>query len=181
MRITPSSTRFAARGFTLVEIMIVVAIMAIVMTVGVPSMYRAMRKNDLARAINDTIEGCKLARDRAILDGVPYQFIVKAESGELAVAPAPREGNQPDGANPAGSSSTAGAPYEDFPRKLGEDVMIQLVGVNFVELMDAPEAKARFFPNGTADEFTIVYSWNGSQRAVKVDVVTGLASEYQEE
>src|SRR6188768_3288768 len=74
------------RGFTLIEIMIVIAIMAIVMTIGVPSIYRAMRRDDLARAMNDTVEGCKTARDRAILQGVPYEFVV-SEGGQLNARP----------------------------------------------------------------------------------------------
>lgn len=173
----------------MIEIMIVIAIMAIVMTVGIPSMYRAFQKDDLAKAVHDTIEGCKAARDRAILQGIPYEFVIKAESGEMNVVPAPgpvRGGRGNDfesaGAGEAASASGAtnnanssGAPYATFPRKLGEDVMVQLVDVNFTELMDAPEARARFYPNGTSDEFTIVYAWHGKQETVKLDVVTGMA------
>ena len=59
--------------------------------------------------------------------------------------------------------------------------MVQLVDVNFVEMMDEPEARVRFYPNGTSDEFTIVYSWHGKQRTVMLDVVTGLAEEYRKE
>lgn len=169
------------KGFTLVEIMIVIAIMAIVMTVGVPSMYRAMRKDDLARAVNDTIEGCKTARDRAILQGVPYEFIVRSETGEVDVRAAPvEESSRTAFARPSGQSSSPlpASPYDGFPRKLGEDVMVQMVDVNFVDHMEAPEARVRFFPNGTSDEFTIVYSWKGKQRTVMLDIVTGQAQEF---
>jgi prepilin-type N-terminal cleavage/methylation domain-containing protein len=79
------------RAFTLVEIMIVIAIIAVIMATGVPSMTRALSKDDLARAMKDTIEGCKTARDRAILQGVPWAFVVHSESGELRVEPAPQE------------------------------------------------------------------------------------------
>ena len=54
----------AAGAFTLIEIMIVMAIVAIILSMGVPSMMRAMEKDDLARAVRDVIEGCKTARDR---------------------------------------------------------------------------------------------------------------------
>jgi len=180
--------KIKARGFTLVEIMIVVAIMAIVMAVGIPSMYRALQKDDLARAMNDTIEGCKMARDRAILQGVTYQFVVKSEGGELNVLPAPpkavrRSPDEPEetASTPKTDSSTAGSTYAAFPRKLGEDIKVELVDVNFVDLMQAPEAVVKFYPNGTSDEFTIVYGLGGKQRTVMVDIVTGLASEYKKE
>ena len=163
-------------GFTLVEIMIVVAIMGIVMTIGVPSFYRAMSRNDLSRAVNDTIEGCKTARDRAILQGIPYEFVVK-ENGELNVVPMPGRSESVAEAPDGEKKDSYSSPYAAFPRQLGEDVMVQLVGVNFVELMQAPEARVRFFPNGTSDEFTIIYNWKGDQRTIQLDVVTGMPEE----
>ena len=172
------------RAFTLVEIMIVIAIIAVIMATGVPSMTRALSKDDLARAMKDTIEGCKTARDRAILQGVPWAFVVHSESGELRVEPAPQEGfrGKPKLLAEEGTSETKStppeSPYSGFPRKLGEDVMVQLIDVNFIDHMDAPEARVRFFPNGTSDEFTIVFAWKGKQRTVMVDIVTGQATEF---
>ena len=146
-------------------------------------MMRAMEKDDLARAVRDVIEGCKTARDRAILQGVPWVFIVK-ENGQLNVEAAPREVRRVDmesGVEETGTaaSSTAipDAPYSGFPRQLGEDVMVQLIDVNFMSYMEAPEARVRFFPNGIADEFTIVMAWKGKQRSVTVDIITGQATE----
>jgi prepilin-type N-terminal cleavage/methylation domain-containing protein len=173
----------AHRAFTLVEIMVVIGIIALLMAAGVPSMTRALQRDDLARAMKDTIEGCKTARDRAILQGVPWAFIVK-NTGELTVEPAPQElhRGRPDilaeegGTEP--KKTPPESPYSGFPRKLGEDVIVQLVDVNFVDHMEAPEARARFFPNGTSDEFTIVFAWKGKQRTVMVDVVTGQATEF---
>ena len=170
-----------ARAFTLIEIMIVMAIIAIIMTMGVPSMMRAMEKDDLAKAVTNVIEGCKTARDRAILQGISWAFVV-SENGELNVEALPREERKrgPE-SMVADTESTASklpsAPYSGFPRKLGEDVMVQLVDVNFVSYMEAPAARVRFFPNGTADEFTIVMAWKGKQRTVTVDIITGQATE----
>lgn len=171
------------RAFTLVEIMIVIAIIAVIMATGIPSMTRALSKDDLARAIKDTIEGCKTARDRAILQGVPWTFVVHSESGELRVEPAPQEAfrGKPKLLAEEGTETKSAppeSPYSGFPRKLGEDVMVQLIDVNFVDHMDAPEARVRFFPNGTSDEFTIVFAWKGKQRTVMVDIVTGQATEF---
>jgi prepilin-type N-terminal cleavage/methylation domain-containing protein len=172
------------RAFTLIEIMVVIGIVALIMATGIPSIARALSKDDLARAIKDTIEGCKTARDRAILQGVPWAFVVHSESGELRVEPVPQEAfrgkpqNVGDESGTETKSAPPESPYSGFPRKLGEDVMVQLVDVNFVDHMDAPEARVRFFPNGTADEFTIVFAWKGKQRTVTVDIVTGQATEF---
>jgi prepilin-type N-terminal cleavage/methylation domain-containing protein len=166
-------------GFTLIEIMIVLAIMMIIMTIGVPSVMRGLTRDDLSRAMNDTIEGCKTARDRAILQGIPYEFVLTS-GGEMnvnALPPERGEGLLPDAR--AGSSRTVPAgPYAGFPRHLGEDVAIQLVDLNFISRMEEPEAHVRFFPNGTCDEFTVVYNFKGKQRTAMADIVTGQVSEY---
>lgn len=174
MRVRVSFRPRASAGFTLVEIMITLAIMMIVMGVGIPSMYRAMQKNDLMRATRDTVEGCKTARDRAILTGTPYEFVVK-QSGELDVQAA-KVFTASESAVTA-QKVPAGSTYDAFPRKLGEDVMIELIGVNFVDLMQEPEARVRFYPNGTCDEFSVVYRWKGEQREITMDIITGMPKE----
>jgi len=173
----PSGALRLARGFTLIEIMITVSIMAIFMAIGVPAMFRAMERNQLARAIKDTIEGCKTARDRAILQGVPHAFVLRPD-GQMQIEKLPMEQQITHGApgGSAGQGELAG-PYSGFPRQLGEDVIIQLIDVNFINHMEMPAARARFFPNGISDEFTVVFSWLGQQRSVTVDIVTGLAYE----
>jgi len=163
-------------AFTLIEIMIVVSIMMIIMGVGVPSVIRALERDDLARGLNDTIEGCKTARDRAILQAVPYEFVLTAE-GQMEVRALPLEGG-PIGAPRATPQAVPAGPYSGFPRHLGEDVIIQMVDVNFISRMDTPEARVRFFPNGTCDEFTVVYNWKGKQRSVMADIITGQVTEY---
>ena len=166
-------------AFTLIEIMIVMSIVMIIMSVGIPSVMRGMRRDDLSRAMNDTIEGCKTARDRAILQGIPYEFVLSAE-GQMEVNSLPPEPGQaflPDAPASAGHAEPAG-PYAGFPRHLGEDVIIQMVDVNFISQMDSPQARVRFFPNGTCDEFTVVYNWKGKQRTAMADIVTGQVSEF---
>jgi hypothetical protein len=41
--------------------------------------------------------------------------------------------------------------------------------------MEFPEARVRFFPNGTCDEFTVILSSATAEQQVSLDVVTGLA------
>lgn len=181
-------TAFALRGraraaaFTLIEIMIVLSIMMIIMTIGVPSVVRGLTRDDLSRAMNDTIEGCKTARDRAILQGIPYEFVLTAE-GQMnvnALPPGPGEAFAPD-THASSAKPVPAGPYAGFPRHLAEDVVIQLVDVNFISRMEAPEARVRFFPNGTCDEFTVVYNWKGRQRTAMADIVTGQVSEFVRE
>ena len=78
--------------------------------------------------------------------------------GELNVRQLP--GQQPGRAafgRPSGEAAAPipAGPYAGFPRKLGEDVMVQMIDVNFISHMERPEARVRFWPNGTSDEFTV--------------------------
>ena len=168
-------------GFTLVEIMIVMAIIGIVMATGLPSITRWRNQDQLSQAVKDTIEGCKTARDRAILQGVPWEFVVTiAENGErqLLVRESPREEFRSNGEETRASAKPAESTYSGFPRKLGNDVLVQLIEVNFQSPGEGNEARARFFPNGTADEFTVVYELGGKQRFVKTDIITGMADQF---
>ncbi|HEX7862780.1 MAG TPA: type II secretion system protein [Verrucomicrobiae bacterium] len=178
--------RRAQRGFTLVEIMIVIAIMALVVGVGVPSMVRNMQRDDLARAVNDVIEGAKTARDRAILQGVPWVLVIRENQVSLEAAPGEQKPTtlagipeETDDGAPPKKLPTAPTLQSGFPRTFGEDVAIQLLDVNFINHMegDFDQARVRFFPNGTSDEFTIVLAWKDKQRTVTLDIITGLATE----
>ena len=80
--------RGCRRGFTLIEIMIVISIMMVVMTVGIPAFVRALDKQGLRKAVNDVVEGCSHARSQAILRGVPMEFVIRAEDFSLMVRPA---------------------------------------------------------------------------------------------
>ena len=158
--------------------MIVIAIMGVVLATSVPMIWKAMNKNELSRAVNDVVEGCKAARDRAILNGVPYQFVI-SHDGTLNVLemPKPRkEGDFGDGPSKPQTQVT-GSLMGAFPRKFGENVAPRLIDVNFVDHMEMEEARVRFFPNGTSDEFTIVLTDLKGQRTITLDIITGLPRE----
>ena len=168
-------------GFTLIEIMIVMVIIGIVMATGVPSIVRGLDRDQLARAVKDTIEGCKTARDRAILQGVPWEFVMTIEltaERQMLVREAPRDNFRMDREGARTSAPPPESTYSGFPRKLGNDVLVQLIEVNFAVPEEGSEVRVRFFPNGTADEFTVVYELNGKQRFIKTDIITGLANEF---
>jgi len=58
---------------------------------------------------------------------------------------------------------------------LSNELVIEELAVNFLPLKDADEARVRFYPNGTSDEFTIVVQRRGQWRKISLDIVTGLA------
>lgn len=60
----------AARGFTLIELMVGITILVIVLGIGVPSFTQTLRKNRLATQVNDFVTALNLARSEANKRGV---------------------------------------------------------------------------------------------------------------
>ena len=140
------------KGFTLIEIMIVIAIMALVLAVGVPSIFRAAERDSLRAVVNGIVEACSMARAQAILSGQTQELIIRPLDGAIS------------------------APGMSEPVVIPNFVQIELLGVNFVELQTAEEARVRFFPNGTSDEFTIVLRSDKNEwRKISLETVTALA------
>ncbi len=162
-------------GFTLVEIMIVVAIIGIFAAAGLPSIIKLVSPNPLRKAVTDVVEGCSHARAQAILQGRPMEFVITAD-GAMSVRAAPERTESQSGST-LSFSTPAPAPVAEthnFSAHLHQDVAISLLDVNFVDHMQAENATVRFFPNGTCDDFTVVLEWDGGIRKVSTEVVTGL-------
>ncbi len=180
MRIRTAKIR-TSHAFTLIEIMIVVAIIAIVMTAGIPTMWRAISRDDQARAVHDLIEGAKSARDHAIITGKPYDLVIIADTRTINVEPS----TKPGAATAASLVSTdkgSGSTITDFPRSLGQEVKLTDLFVNNVEFEsndEDPDLRVRFFPNGTCDEFMVVLKKpnDTGERFLGTDLVTGRLEE----
>jgi type II secretion system protein H len=165
-----------ARGFTLVEIMIVIAVVAIVFAMGAPSFARMVQKGPLRQAVSDVVEALGQARAQAILRGVPMDFVLSGE-GIMQVVPASDRESSARTAEAAGvevgeRDLDAGS---SFTAVLGEDIAVTLLEVNFRTQMEATEARVRFHPNGTSDDFTIVLEAGSEMRRIWLDPITALA------
>lgn len=58
-------------GFTLIELMIVIAVAAVLLSVAVPSFQETVRNNRLAANVNEVISALNMARSEAIKRGAP--------------------------------------------------------------------------------------------------------------
>lgn len=58
-------------GFTLLELMVTLAVAAILVTVAVPSMARLMRENQASTTVNELIYALRLARNEAVTRKLP--------------------------------------------------------------------------------------------------------------
>ena len=139
-------------AFTLIEVMIVVAIIGIVMAMGIPSIVNSVRKEGMRKAVSDVTEACSEARAAAILSGSKSTLVIRPIDGTISAG--------------------------KFSATVPDNVGIQLLNVNFgPDLVEADEARVNFYPNGTSDEFTIVLSSNDHEpQKISLEVVTGLAN-----
>lgn len=165
--------------------MIVVGIMGVVMTMGVPMVYKAWHKAPMTKAVSDIVEVCSHARALSIMQGREVDVVFHPREGRLevgastAAAPAqtPRSGGFGAPATPAPASPTpSGA---GLSAKLSDKVLIELMDINKLphEFRDDDVANVRFFPNGTCDELTLVLvSDQNERREITLEVTTGLAS-----
>jgi prepilin-type N-terminal cleavage/methylation domain-containing protein len=179
---TPGARR---RGFTLIEIMVVVAIMAIVLTMGVPLVYRLSHKEPLRKATADLVELFSNARAQAILRSAATEVVFRPHEGTATIgggsAPAPRETPRGD-EMPAETRIPGGTgPTATTSVHLPESVRILLLAIDQMDRMDQETVRVRFYPNGTCDEMFMIYEGDGQQRGITLEVTTGLASTLDEQ
>jgi type IV fimbrial biogenesis protein FimT len=74
-----------ARGFTLVELVVTVAVVAISLTLGVPSFQGIMSRNKIATASNDVLLGLHAAKSEAIRQNAAIRFCLNPSSRSWSV------------------------------------------------------------------------------------------------
>src|SRR5258708_248538 len=78
-------------AFTMIEIMIVVAIMLIILTMGAPAIYHIWHPESLQKGVKDVVEACSHARARAILNDVVAELRINPEDGPLGIITFPTD------------------------------------------------------------------------------------------
>ena len=163
------------RGFTLIEVMIVVGIVAIIMAMGMPSFAKLYRKGPMRQAMSDVQEACGKARSEAILKGVTVELHIDMRGKRLSVGGVSAGSAEVDPFAKELGTGGATAAVTGFSATLAEDIVIELLAVNLNEVVDEEDVAVRFYPNGTADEFWLVLrSGEGEVRKFSLEVTTAL-------
>ncbi|MCB9855123.1 MAG: prepilin-type N-terminal cleavage/methylation domain-containing protein [Phycisphaerales bacterium] len=84
-RRTYRTTRNAARGFTLLELAISVAILAILLSVGAVAFNGARRSSSIAQARNAVLSYAAIARSYAIANQIETMFVVNPYNGRFEI------------------------------------------------------------------------------------------------
>jgi prepilin-type N-terminal cleavage/methylation domain-containing protein len=146
MKTAVASQKSPRRAFTLIEVMIVVAIVGLMAAMGVPSMLQALRKDGMRKAISDVKDALDTARSRAIFSG---------QTTEVVFHPLERH-----------VGSTA----------LPDGVDIAMLDINLLDYGATDEASVHFFPNGTCEELTLVLHSRDEWEKITLEYSTALAS-----
>jgi len=149
-----------ARGFTLIEIMVVVAIMGIILAAGIPSLYGFLHKSGIRKSMNDIVETIQSTRAKAIMSGSKAELIIHPKDGTLEV-----DGGFKGGYGSwAHSAKIEGAKLEALRKNNNDD-----------DLTQAEEVRVRFFPDGKCEEMTmILMSDKNEMRGVSLEITTSL-------
>jgi len=161
-------------AFTLIEVMVVVGIMGIILAMGIPSIYKAVRKEGMRKATSDVVEVCSHARAQAILHGTPVDVVFYPLEGRLAIGGGPASST---GGENVGEETRPSPPSSGSSAQIPDDISIEMLDINLSEYKESEWARVRFYPNGTSDEMTLILrSSKNDWKKVSLEVTTGLTS-----
>lgn len=185
---------FQRSGFTMIEIMVVIAIAAVLLVMAVPMLGVVIVERPIQDTTKSIMRALEEARKQAILNGTPYDMVI--HPFEYTITISPGTGTAIGMAGGAGGSTdrwwdsndTGFRPSVDptqgidrkapaGPFSIHEEVVIEMIAINYVESKDFPEARVRFYPNGTSDKFTMIFSRNADEwRGIHLDMISGRAT-----
>jgi prepilin-type N-terminal cleavage/methylation domain-containing protein len=140
-------------GFTLIEIMLVVGLMALIAATAVPNIYQLTKKEGLRRAVSDLRDVCSTARERAIFSG--QEVSVVFYPGERLFAVSSGGGTEFDPVTGETKAEPMVKPGSGTTGIFPEDVNVDMLDINQHSALEYDWARVRFYPNGTCEELVI--------------------------
>ena len=148
------------RGFTLIEIMVVVAIMGLILAMGVPGILAALKKQGMRKAINDLQEVFSQARGQAIM-----------QNRTVSVVFHPNPGDRSFGTEAGGAGASAGKVSSSV---LPDGVLFAMLEINRMDFGASDGCRVRFFQDGTSDEMVLVLHDKDQWRKMTLEFSTGI-------
>ena len=165
------------RAFTLVEIMVVVAVMGLLIGISIPAFRNITKKAPLEQGISDVESLCRQARAEAIVRQQAVDVLFNEAEEIVALTTAARVIIAPD-------------PFTGLTIKITEET--QLIDQVALEVdlqiiepepdeFTVDEIRIRFYPNGTSETLELRVVGDGEAYRLTLDPVTGRTAVINEE
>jgi prepilin-type N-terminal cleavage/methylation domain-containing protein len=147
-------------AFTLMEIMIVVAIIGLIAAMGMPSMFKALQKDGMRKAVSDVQDVFFTARERAIISGQTVKAVFHIQDRRF-------EAEGGGGLNGQSGKVASGT--------LPDGISFGMFDIYHQDYAESEAAWIYFNPDGTCDDGVVIaLVGRGEKRFITLDFATGV-------
>ncbi|MGH7939561.1 MAG: pilus assembly FimT family protein [Limisphaerales bacterium] len=164
MKIERQRAQERAAAFTLMEIMVVVAIIGLCAAMSIPGILQMRREGPLRKAVNDFLELCERARAGAVLKDTTARLVFHPHERQIELL----------GGDANQALTTRLGHHPIMSTQFDPDVTIQSLSISLQNCTDTPESWVNFYDNGTCDEMTMILLCNGERERISLELTTAL-------
>jgi len=153
-----------AAGFTLMEIMVVVAIIGLCAAMSVPGILQMRREGPMRKAVNDVLELCSRARAGAVMKDTTTYLVFHPHDRKIDLM----------GGDANQALTTRLGQHPIMSTQFDPSVSIEGLGISLKDCTDVDGAKVNFYDNGTCDEMTLILLCDGHRQEITLELTTAL-------
>jgi prepilin-type N-terminal cleavage/methylation domain-containing protein len=156
------------RAFTLMELMVVVAIIGLLAAMGLPSFFKVLQKEGMRKAVSDVEDVFFSAREQAIVGNKPVAVVFVPRTRQFGVEGTSISGNASTVVNTHSGKTVAAT--------LPEGVEVGMLDIYHKDFSQSDIARIWFNADGTSDEAVIVLIAKGGADTKKItlEYATGM-------